>query len=180
MKVKKPLSILFYPCPAVLVTCLDEGGSSNIITLAWAGVACSDPPTIGVGIRPSRHSYKLLESSGEFAANIPTLDIVKETNHCGQVSGKDHNKFAETKLTPEKATKVKAPLIKECPVNLECTLQKIVKIGSHDLFLGQVIAVHVEQDVLNESGRIDYSKAKPFVYNQGEYYAVNGKLTIGE
>lgn len=178
MKIERPISTLFYPCPAVLVTCIDEKGSPNIITLAWAGVSCSDPPTIGIGIRPNRHSHRLIEKSGEFVVNIPTLDIVNETIYCGRVSGMDHDKFAETKLTPEPSRRVKAPLIKECPVNLECVLQKTVKVGSHDLFLGEVVAVHVDQDVLDEKGRIDYAKAKPFVYNQGEYWSLGKKIEV--
>lgn len=176
MKIERRPSTLFYPCPVVLVTCVDEKGNPNIITLAWVGVACSDPPTISIGVRPRRHSHKLIEETGEFVVNIPTVDILRETNYCGQVSGRDHDKFAETKLTPEPAKQVKPPLIKECPVNLECTLQKIVKIGSHDLFLGQVVAVHVEQTILDEKGRLDYSKARPFVYNQGEYWSLKQRL----
>ena len=162
----------------VLVTSVDEKGTPNIVTLAWAGVVCSDPPTIGLGIRPNRHSYGLIEQSKEFVVNIPSLSILNETNYCGRVSGRDHNKFEETKLTPEPASKVKAPLIKECPINLECVLQQIVKVGSHDLFLGRVIAVHVEQTMIDVNGRIDYSKARPFVYNQGEYWKLGKKMEL--
>jgi len=176
MKVEKSPSMLFYPCPVVLVTSVDEKGEPNIVTLAWVGVACSDPPTISIAIRPSRHSYGLIERSREFVVNIPTLSILKQTEHCGRVSGREHKKFEETGLTPEPASKVKPPLIKECPVNLECTLRQIVKLGSHSLFLGQIVTVHAEQEMLDADGHIDYSKAQPFVYNQGEYWNLGRKL----
>jgi len=178
MKVDKVPSTLFYPCPVVLVTCVDDEGRPNIITLAWVGVACSDPPTISFGIRSNRYSYRLIERSGEFVVNMPTLSILKETDYCGRVSGRDHDKFEETKLTPEPASKVKAPLIKECPVNLECVLQQIVELGSHSLFLGRVVALHVEQSLLDANGHIDYSKAQPFVYNQGEYWDLGKKMEV--
>lgn len=180
MKIEKRPSTLFYPCPVALVTCVDEEDNPNIITLAWVGITCSDPPTIGIGIRPQRYSYRLIEKTREFVVNIPTLDILKETNYCGRVSGRDHNKFAETKLTPEPSKEVKPPLIKECPVNLECTLQKIVKVGSHDLFLGRIVAIHVDQNILDKNGRIDYSKAQPFVYNQGEYWSLGRRIEASQ
>jgi len=172
MKVEWKASELLYPCPVVLVTCVDQGGKANVIPLAWVGVACSDPPTIGIAIRPQRYSYGLIQETKEFVVNIPTADILYETDYCGEVSGRDHDKFAETGLTPEPATHVKPPLIRECPVNLECTLQQVIKLGVHDLFLGQVVAVHADQAILDEKGRIDYAKAKPFVYNHGEYWSL--------
>ncbi len=177
MKIERNPSELLYPCPVVLVTCVDKG-KPNIIPLAWVGVACSDPPTISIAIRPSRHSYTLIMEAKEFVVNVPTVDILRETDYCGEVSGSDHDKFAETKLTPESAMHVKPPLIKECPVNLECTLQDVVKLGSHDLFLGQVVAVHVDQAILDENGRIDYAKARPFVYNHGEYWSLGNVVGL--
>ena len=172
MKVERRPSALLYPCPVVLVTCVDEEGRPNIIPLAWVGIACSEPPTIGVAIRPQRHSYGLIKETGEFVVNIPTADILRETDYCGEVSGRDHDKFAETGLTPEPARRVGPPLIEECPVNLECTLRRIVKLGVHDLFLGRVVAVHVDQAILDEGGRVDYAKARPLVFNHGEYWSL--------
>ena len=176
MKVKmKPYTALF-PCPVVLVTCVDSTGKPNIITLAWAGTVCSEPPAVGLGIRPSRYSYKLIENSKEFVVNIPTAKIIKETDYCGVTSGRDTDKFSETKLTPEKADKVKAPLIRECPVNMECTLKNIVSLGAHDLFIGEIVQVHIDQDILDDKGNIDIKKADPFTYNQGEYWNLHKKL----
>jgi flavin reductase (DIM6/NTAB) family NADH-FMN oxidoreductase RutF len=176
MKVKKRPYTALFPCPVVLVTCVDATGKPNIITLAWAGTVCSEPPMVGLGIRPSRYSHKLIEEGKEFVVNIPTSEIVKETDCCGVTSGRDTDKFAETKLTPEQADKVKAPLIRECPVNMECKLKKVVPLGAHDLFIGEVVQVHIDQSVLDEKGNVDIKKADPFTYNLGEYWNLNKKL----
>lgn len=176
MKVKKRPYTALFPCPVVLVTCVDSIGDPNIITLAWAGTVCSEPPMIGLGIRPTRYSHKLIKDGEEFVVNIPPTKILKETDYCGVTSGKDINKFSETKLTPEKADNVKAPLIRECPVNMECILKDTIQLGAHDLFLGEIVQVHLDQDVLNEKGQIDFAKADPFVFNVGEYWNLNKKL----
>jgi flavin reductase (DIM6/NTAB) family NADH-FMN oxidoreductase RutF len=176
MKVEKSPWAALFPCPVVLVTCVDSEGKPNIITLAWAGIVCSDPPTLSLGIRPHRYSYELIEDAGEFVINIPTVDILKETDYCGMVSGKNVDKFSETGLTPEPAEKVKPPLIKECPVNIECTLRKKIPLGVHHLFLGEIISVHLEQNALNEQEKLDFNKIAPFVYNQGEYWSLNKKI----
>ena len=176
MKIKrKPYTALF-PCPVVLVTCVDSMGEPNIITLAWAGTVCSEPPTVGLGIQPSRYSHKLIENSKEFVVNIPTAKILRETDYCGVTSGKDIDKFSETKLTQEKADKVKAPLIRECPVNMECILKDRIPLGAHDLFIGEIVQVHIDQNILDEKGNIDFTKADPFTYNQGEYWSIHKKL----
>ncbi len=176
MKVEKSPWAALFPCPVVLVTCVDSEGKPNIVTLAWAGTVCSDPPTLGLGIRPHRYSYELIEDAGEFVVNIPTVDILKETDYCGMVSGKDVDKFSETGLTPEPALKVKPPLIQECPVNIECILKKKIPLGVHHLFLGEVVSVHLDKNVLNEEEKLDFSKIAPFVYNQGEYWSLNKKI----
>lgn len=179
MKVKKSPWAALFPCPVVLVTCVDSKGKPNIITLAWVGTVCSNPPMLGLGIRPHRYSYGLIERSGEFVVNIPTKEILKETDFCGTVSGKDVDKFSQTGLTPEPAEKVKPPLIKECPVNIECVVKKKIPLGVHHLFLGEIVHVHVDQEILNEKGRIDFNRASPFVYNQGEYWSLHRKIGVG-
>lgn len=178
MKVKKSPWTALFPCPVVLVTCVDSQGKPNIITLAWVGTVCSDPPMLGLGIRPHRYSYKLIEGSGEFVVNIPTVEILREVDFCGTVSGKDVDKFSETGLSPEPAEKVKPPLIRECPVNIECVLKEKIPLGVHHLFIGEIIRVHIDQEVLNERGRIDFAKVSPFVYNQGEYWSLNQKIGL--
>lgn len=178
MKVKKSPWTALFPCPVVLVTCIDSNGKPNIITLAWVGTVCSDPPTLGLGIRPHRHSYGLIEASGEFVVNIPTSDILEKTDFCGMVSGRDIDKFSETGLTPEPAERVKPPLIRECPVNIECVVKKKIPVGAHHLFLGEIVSVHVDKEILNEKGRINFDKISPFVYNQGEYWSLHRRIGI--
>jgi flavin reductase (DIM6/NTAB) family NADH-FMN oxidoreductase RutF len=176
MKIKRNPYTALFPCPVVLVTCVDSMGEPNIITLAWAGTVCSEPPTIALGIRPSRYSHKLIENSKEFVVNIPTAKILKETDYCGVTSGKDTDKFSETELTPEQPDKVKPPLIRECPVNMECTLKDKLPLGTHDLFIGEIVQVHIDKDILDEKGNIDFTKADTFTYNQGEYWSLHKKL----
>ena len=174
---KKPFTALF-PCPVVLVTCVDSTEEPNIITLAWVGTVCSEPPMIGLSIRPARHSNQLIENSKEFVVNIPPTRILKETDYCGVVSGKDTNKFFDTGLTQERADKVRAPLIRECPVNMECILKDKIPLGAHDLFLGEIVQVHIDQEVLDEKGNIDFAKADPFVFTVGEYWNLKKKIGI--
>jgi flavin reductase (DIM6/NTAB) family NADH-FMN oxidoreductase RutF len=176
MKVKKKPYTGLFPCPVVLVTCLDSVGEPNIITLAWVGTACSEPPTIGLGIRPTRYSHKFIKNTKEFVVNIPTAKILKETDYCGVTSGKNTNKFSLTKLTPEPAAKVKPPLIRECPMNMECILKDVIPLGTHNLFLGEIVQVHIDQDILDENGNIDFIKADPITYNQGEYWSTHKKI----
>ena len=176
MKVTKSPRTALFPCPVVLVTCVDAEGKPNIITLAWAGVACSNPPILGIGVRPGRYSYRLIEQSGEFAINIPTAKYVKETDFCGSSSGKTVDKFNETGLTPDPAERIRPPIIRECPVNIECVVKSRIQLGSHHLFLGEVVSVHVDDEILDEKGRIDFDKAAPFVFNNGEYWSLKRKI----
>jgi flavin reductase (DIM6/NTAB) family NADH-FMN oxidoreductase RutF len=173
----KPTSALLVT-PVVLVTCQDEKARPNIITLAWVGVANSDPPMISIAIRPERHSYGIIKRTGEFVANLPTTGILKEMDFCGVVSGSKLDKFSTTRLTPLAAEKVKAPLIKECPVNLECRVKQVIPLGSHDLFLGEVVAAHVDTEIQDEKGRIDIGKAKLFAFCAGatEYWSLGERI----
>ena len=167
-KIKKKPSTYLYPVPVVLVTCGVE--KPNIVTLAWVGTVCSDPPMVSIAIRQERHSHQLIEETGQFVVNIPGEELLEATDYCGQVSGREVDKFAATGLTPEPASEVKPPLIAECHVSMECKVVDTIPLGAHDLFLGEVVAVHVDEAVLDESGRrIDFGKAKPFVLTFGEY-----------
>ena len=176
-KSMKPTSALLVT-PVVLVTCRDEGAKPNIITLAWVGVANSDPPMISIAIRPQRHSYGIIKRTGEFVANLPNTAILKEMDFCGVVSGSKLDKFSTAKLTPTSADKVRAPLIKECPVNLECQVKQILPLGSHDLFLGEVVAAHMDTEVQDEKGRMDIGKAKLFTFCAGatEYWSLGESI----
>jgi len=171
----KPEPALF-PLPVILVTCADKAGKPNIITLAWAGMVCSEPPMLSISIRPHRYSYGLIKESGEFVVNIPSSDIMRQTDICGTVSGRDTDKFSLTGLTPEKAKTVKPPLIKECPVGLECKVKQTLILGTHEVFIGEIQAVHIDESVMAPSGGIDYAKAKPFTFNRGEYWSLKDKI----
>lgn len=170
-KLKFKPSEALYPTPVVLVSCAAKNSkNANIITIAWCGVVCSNPPLLSISVRPSRHSHALILETGDFVINIPTAGMAKKVDLCGIRSGKNADKFAACSFTKLPAEKVSSPLIKECPVNIECVLKKTVPLGAHDMFIAEVVAVHVDDNILNKEGRIDYKKADPFVYNQGEYW----------
>ena len=164
-----------YPVPLVLVSCQSKN-TANIITIAWCGVACSKPPLLSVSIRPSRYSHKIISQAGDFVINIPTGDLLKEVDLCGTVSGRDKDKFELCKFTKIGSSIAHCPIIKECPVNIECKLTKILNLGAHDMFIGEVVKVHADESVLDKKGNIDYSKAGPIVYNQGEYWSLGKKI----
>lgn len=172
--VKRPSTYL-YPVPAVLVTC-GAGDQANIITLAWVGTICSDPPMVGISIRPSRHSNGLIRQTEEFVVNIPTADLVAQVDYCGQVSGRDVDKWAACGFTPEPGSAITTPLIAQCPVNLECKLARIIPLGTHDLFVGEIVAVHVDEAILDDRSHVDYTKAQPFAYLGGQYRGIGELL----
>jgi flavin reductase (DIM6/NTAB) family NADH-FMN oxidoreductase RutF len=159
----KPQTVLI-PLPAVLVSCALPEGKPNIITVAWVGVACSEPPMISIAIRKTRYSHDIISESGEFVVNIASEDQLKAVDYCGVVSGREVDKFKEAGLTPLRAKKVNVPLIKECPINLECSVRYTLELGSHDLFVGEVLATHMDEEVIDSAGRPDITKLKPFVY----------------
>ncbi|HEX7402317.1 MAG TPA: flavin reductase family protein [candidate division Zixibacteria bacterium] len=173
----EPQTILF-PLPAVMVSCRKKDEKPNIITLAWVGVVCSEPPMVGISIRKNRFSHGIVKESKEFVINVPTQKLIKATDFCGTKSGKNVDKFAETKLTSIKGEKVNAPLIKECPVNLECVVKQILELGSHDLFLGEIVATHVDSEFLDSSGKLDVGKMELFCYcpKAHEYRGVSEAL----
>lgn len=163
-----------YPVPAVMVTC-GPFIKPNIVTLAWVGTVCSDPPMIGISIRPSRYSHGLIKQQLEFAVNLPTVDLVRVTDYCGVVSGRKVDKFAVTGLTAVRAQATDVALIAECPVNIECKVTQIVSLGSHDLFLGQVVAVQADDSLINAQGELDLRQAELVAYSGARYWGL-GKL----
>lgn len=171
----KPLTALF-PVPVVLVSCGDA--KPNIITIAWTGVVSSEPPTVSISVRSSRHSHGLITRTGQFVVNLPAVDLLEASDYCGMVSGRDVDKFAASNLTPLPAVKVSAPLIKECPVNIECTVTHTVNLGSHDLFIGKVELVHMDESMVDERGQVNYSAIKPFTYVPMEYWGVGERLEM--
>ena len=171
----KPGNML-YPLPVVMVSMADRDGKFNIITVAWAGTICTNPPMVSISVRPERYSYPILKETGEFVLNLTTRDLVYATDYCGVKSGREVDKFAHLGLTPLPADQVKAPLIGESPVNIECRVRKIEELGSHHMFIADVVAVHADEAYLDENNRFDLSLAKPLVYSHGEYYSMGKKL----
>jgi len=170
--VKETESPLIIPRPVALVTSHSPEGD-NIITLSWVSIVCSLPPMIGISIRKKRYSYSVIEKSGEFVVNIPGAGLVKEADFCGTRSGRDVDKFEETGLTKEKAEFVNIPLIKECPINIECKLRRTVELGSHTLFLGEVVGTHIDEKILTD-GKFDDEKMLPLTYLSPHYFTVKG------
>ncbi len=169
-------STMLNPVPVVMVSCSDNAGKPNIITLAWAGTINSDPPMVSISVRKQRYSYELIKQKGQFVINLPTRNLTFATDFCGVKSGKNIDKFEEMKLTPERASKVDVPLIKECPVNLECVVRQIIELGSHDLFLAEVAATNVDEKLLDENGKLNLHKADLICYSHGEYYPLGASL----
>jgi flavin reductase (DIM6/NTAB) family NADH-FMN oxidoreductase RutF len=174
MKVIKPGTTALYPVPAVLVSCGLE--RPNLITLAWAGTVCSDPPAVGIGVRPERFSHGLLVEGGEFVVNLPRADQVAALDYCGHVSGRNVDKWAACGLTPTPASKVRVPLVAECPIALECRVIQRLPLGAHDLFIGEVLAVQASEEVLDKQGRVDYERAQLLTYVGGYYYGLGERL----
>ncbi|MBQ1490898.1 MAG: flavin reductase family protein [Blautia sp.] len=171
----KPGNML-YPLPAVMVSCADGEGIENVFTVAWAGTVCTNPPMLSISVRPSRFSYGLIQKSGEFVVNLATEDMVKAVDYCGVVSGRDVDKFERMHLTKEKADVVKAPLIGQAPVNIECKVREEIPLGSHSLFIAEVVMVHVSEEYLDETNKFHLDEAKLLVYNHGEYMGLGKKL----
>lgn len=163
---------MIYPLPAVMVSCGSEKSSYNILTVAWTGTVCTAPPMTYISIRKERHSYNIIKETGEFVINLTTERLAFATDFCGVRSGRDIDKFTHLKLTPLPASVVKAPLIGESPVNIECRVRQIIELGSHDMFIAEVEAVHVDEDYIDESGKLRMDRAKPICYSHGSYYGL--------
>jgi len=173
----KPGNVLS-PVPAVLVTC---GGTNewkpNLITIAWTGSICSEPPMLSISVRPERYSYDIIQTTGEFVVNVPSLQQAKATDWCGMVSGRDVDKFSRTGLTPAPAVKVQCPIVLECPLNIECRVKEALKLGSHTMFAAEVMAVQVTSSLLNNKGRLCLEKTGLLAFAHGQYFALG--RTIG-
>jgi flavin reductase (DIM6/NTAB) family NADH-FMN oxidoreductase RutF len=164
-----------YPVPVVLVSCGNRD-KANIITIAWCGVVCSKPPLLSISIRPSRYSSGIIKAGGDFVINIPTENMLKETDICGTVSGAGKDKFELCGFTKADPSIVNSPMIQECPTNIECKVAKILSLGAHDMFIGEVVKVHRDRSVLDKEGNMDYSKAAPIIFNQGEYWSLGKRI----
>lgn len=164
-----------YPIPAVLVSCGDEK-EKNILTIAWTGTICTDPAMTYISVRKERYSYDIIKRTGEFCINLTNEDLAYATDFCGVKSGKNIDKFKEMKLTPEKASIITAPMIKESPVSIECKVKEIKELGSHDMFVAEVVAINIDEKYMDKTGRFDMQKCKLIAYSHGEYFKLGEKI----
>lgn len=158
------------PVPAVMVSCGSR--KPNIITIAWTGIVNSNPPMTYISVRKERYSHNIIENTGEFVINLCSEELAFATDFCGVRSGRDTDKFKEMKLTPERAEIVRCPMIKESPVNIECRVREIIELGSHDMFIADILKVHVDEQYIDRSGRIRLDQASLVAYNHGEYFGL--------
>ena len=162
---------MIYPLPAVLVGVGENEQEYNLFTVAWTGTVCTNPPMCYISVRPERHSYGILKRTGEFVINLTTARLARATDWCGVRSGRDYDKFAEMGLTPEAAAVVKAPVVAESPVAIECKVRQVIPLGSHDMFLADVVNVLVDEEYIDpESGKLDLQRAELIAYSHGEYF----------
>lgn len=168
---------MVYPLPAVMVSCGSTPEEYNIITIAWTGTISSDPPMCYISVRPGRHSYEIIKRNMEFVINLTTKELATKTDWCGCRSGKKYNKWEEMALTPGPAKVVKAPIIMEAPVSIECKVTRIIELGVHHMFLAEVVNIQVDDTYMNDkSGKFELEWAHPLVYNHGNYYELGKKI----
>ena len=166
---------MLYPVPAVMVSCKRPGEKANIITVAWAGTVCSDPAMVSISLRPGRYSHDIISETGEFVINLVTTELVRACDWCGVRSGRDHDKFREMKLHEYITEYMDTPAIEESPVNIYCKVRSVTPLGSHDMFIGEVTAVTVDEKYMDEKNRFNLNKAGLIAYSHGEYYDLGKK-----
>ena len=171
----KPGNML-YPVPAVLVTCQDAEGRDNVLTVAWAGTVCSSPAMLSISVRKERYSHHMIKETGEFVVNLTTRKLLRATDYCGVKSGRDTDKFEALRLVKGKAEKVRPPVLTDSPVNIECRVTQVLELGSHDLFLAEVVNVQVDEGLLDERGTLRLEKAQLLSYSHGAYFALGEQL----
>lgn len=167
---------MLYPLPAVMVSCARPGEKPNIITVAWAGTTSSSPAMVSISVRPDRYSYDIIKETGEFVINLTTECLARATDYCGVRSGRDVDKFKEMNLTPGQSVHVAAPFIEESPVNIECRTKQILELGSHHMFVAEVLGVNVDEQYLDKNGKFQLNEAGLMVYSHGEYFGLGKKL----
>ena len=171
----KPGNML-YPLPVVMVSCRNKAGEDNIMTGAWTGTINTNPPMLSISIRPSRHSYLMIQESGVFTVNLTTRELMRATDFCGVTSGKDLDKFQRCNLTKEEAELISCPMIAESPVNMECRVRQEIALGSHSMLLADVLRIHADSRYMDERGKFCLEKADPIVYSHGSYYDLGQEL----
>ncbi len=167
---------MIYPLPAVMVSCGETPEEYNIITIAWTGTICSDPPMCYISVRPGRHSHAIISRTGEFVINLTTQELARATDWCGCRSGRKFNKWKEMNLTPGPSRVVKAPVISESPVNIECVVKQVISLGTHDMFMAEVVNIQADEAYIDPKGAFSLAKAAPLVYNHGHYFGLGKKI----
>ncbi len=167
---------MIYPLPAVMVSCGETPEEYNIITIAWTGTICSDPPMCYISVRPGRHSHEIISRTGEFVINLTTVELARATDWCGCRSGRKFNKWKEMNLTPGPSRVVKAPVIAESPVNIECKVKQVIPLGTHDMFIADVVNIQADEAYIDHKGAFSLAKAGPLVYNHGHYFGLGKKI----
>lgn len=169
-------STMLNPVPVVMVSCTNHEGIDNIITLAWAGTVNSEPPMLSISIRKDRFSYNMIKEKGEFVVNLVSRKLTFPADFCGVKSGRNIDKFKSLNLTKENSSKVTVPMIKESPINIECKVREVIELGSHDLFIGEILAVNVDDSLMDSKGKLHLQKAELVCYSHGEYYGLDKSL----
>ena len=168
---------MLYPLPVVMVSCASKGQRPNIITLAWAGTVCSSPAMVSISVRPERYSHSIIEESGEFVINLVTEKLIRSCDWCGVKSGRDVDKYKSCHLTARPAEKLEdAPLIGESPVNIECRVTQKIPLGSHDMFLAEVVSVDIDPSYMDEKGKFELNRTGLVTYSHGEYFTLGRKV----
>ena len=166
---------LLAPLPPTMVSCGDME-NSNIITIGWTGILNTIPPKTYISVRPTRHSYNIIKEKGEFVINLTPAHLTKEADYCGIYTGKKVNKFEKCKLTKVKGTQVDTPMIGECPISIECRVTDIISLGSHDMFMADIVAINVDEELFDKEGKMHFEKAGLIAYAHGEYYELGKKI----
>ena len=174
-KIKWKGGALLSPVPAVLVSC-GRNENANLITIGWTGIVCTQPPKLYISVRPERHSYEIIKREMEFCVNLPSVEMVRTLDYCGVKSGRDFDKFAETKLTKAKSFEVSCVSVAEAPLCLECKVTDIIPLGSHDMFIADIVAVAADEKLIDENGRLMLEKANLLAYAHGDYFALGKKI----
>ncbi|MBE6012050.1 flavin reductase family protein [Anaeropeptidivorans aminofermentans] len=169
---------MIYPLPAVLVSMGDfhKQADFNMVTVAWTGTLCTNPAMAYISLRPERYSYNIIKKYGNFVINVTTEELAKATDFCGVKSGRDIDKFEHTGLTPIKSTMVSAPSVKESPISIECIVKDILPLGSHHMFLSEVLSVSADESLMDNTGKFHLDKAKPLIYSHGKYYGTGKSI----
>lgn len=166
---------LVYPVPAVLITCKDKE-KENVFTVAWTGTICTDPAMTYISVRKERYSYDIIKSSGVFCINLTTEDLAYATDYCGVKSGRNEDKFKTLNLETEKCSQIDVPMLKKSPVTIECKVEEIKELGSHDMFIAKVLAVNVDEKYMDETGKFDMERCKLMAYSHGHYYKLGEQI----